>query len=225
MALFFCHRDAFGHVLALYSAIAQGSKSMNHNTLYLLQKHQKTALVVLAISFIIASIIWFIVELFDWGFPMEPIVVLLGGFATLFAVFWPWKPTYADRRLRGRERFDYSSNSHMFIIGSGKQQFTLQFSKGSDVMIRMYNDPADIDVIALAGDAGRFKDVRDASAFAFSSRDIAVEEGNIAVLRNVHGNYAMVHVHDIRDGTRTGDACDEVTFSYVINPEGKTDFA
>ncbi|MFK4259849.1 hypothetical protein [Agrobacterium tumefaciens] len=116
-------------------------------------------------------------------------------------------------------------NNHQFAIGTGEHQFTLQFSKGSDVTIRMYNDPADIDRIAVASNASRFEDVRDASVFNYTSRDIAVDEGQIVALKNVKGNYALVHIHDIRDNSRPGDDCDEVTFSYAINPSGKTNFA
>ncbi|OMP72210.1 hypothetical protein BV900_10925 [Agrobacterium tumefaciens] len=60
---------------------------MNHTTLYLLARNQKTAIIWIAIWFIVASAVWFVAELLNWDFPMEPIVVLLGGFATLFAVF------------------------------------------------------------------------------------------------------------------------------------------
>lgn len=130
-----------------------------------------------------------------------------------------------SQRLAGRERFDYSTNNHEFVIGTGPEKFTLQFSKGSDVTIRMYKDPADIDSIAIAAGVGRFEDVHDASVFDYTSRDIAVDEGQIAALRNVNGHYALVQIHDVRDITRPGDTCDEVTFTFVINPASKTNFS
>jgi hypothetical protein len=57
-----------------------------------------------------------------------------------------------------------------------------------------------------------------------SSRTVCPREGEVVVLRNNFGNYAAIRIVDVKDRTRA-DAKDEVTFEYVINPSGGTDFA
>lgn len=196
---------------------------MLHNSLYKMQKSQKKTLNILLVLFLAVSAIWFVLEYIKFDFPMEPIVVLIGGIATLFASFWPFKPTYANQRLHGRQSFDYMTNNHNFTIGANERKFTLHFSKASDTKIHMYSDPADIKAIALVKGGGSITDIADASALNYSTRDISPEEGDIVCLENIHGCYAAVQIHDIRDASRA-DLYDEVTFSYVINPAGKLSF-
>ena len=78
--------------------------------------------------------------------------------------------------------------------------------------------------LALALGAARITDVRDASRYEMSSRTVCPREGEVVVLRNNFGNYAAIRIVDVKDRTRA-DAKDEVTFEYVINPSGGTDFA
>ncbi|MTH34768.1 hypothetical protein GL279_09160 [Paracoccus limosus] len=172
----------------------------------------------------ILSIIWFVLELYDQSFPMEPIVVFVGGIATLLASYWPWAPHYTDRRLKGRASIDYMSNNQEFIIGREELSFTLKFSKASDERIHIYRDPSDIEAVALVHGAGLPSEVRDAKALDYSNRVISPAEGDVVVLRNIHGHYAAMVVCDVRDSTRNDDR-DEVTISWVINPEHGTDFS
>lgn len=197
---------------------------MFHNTLYRLERNQKNCLAGLGVVFLVTSLFWLISEILQWRFPLEPIVVFVGGMATLLATFWPWKPGYADRRVKGRVKCDYMSNDHLFSIGKDDLNFTLQFSKASDINIHLYSDPLDIEAIALASDAGKISDVRDVSALDYSNRSVTAQEGQLVALRNTKGNYAIIHIHDVRDSSRADDR-DEVTFSFVINPEGGTNFA
>lgn len=189
-----------------------------------MEKSQKSTLKYLLVVFLIISAIWFYLELIDCKFPMEPIVVFIGGIATLFASFWPWRPTYSDRRLIGHESFNYMSNNHKFDIGKNDLLFTLQFSKASDTGIHMYSDPPNIDSIALANGCGRIADIQDAAALNYSTRSVTPEEGEVVCLKNNNGHYAAIIIHDVKDARRT-DAYDEVTFSYVINPDKKTNFS
>lgn len=197
---------------------------MFHTTLYRLERGQKRVLALLGFTFFVLSIVWFVLEGIDASFPMEPIVVFVGGAATLFASYWPWRPNYADRRLKGRASIDYMSNNHRFEIGREELAFTLQFSKCSDNRIYIYRDPANIECLALAHGAGRIGDLRDALALDYSNRALSPTEGEIIVLRNMHGNYAAVQIHDVRDITRSDDR-DEVTLTWVINPDQGTDFS
>lgn len=198
---------------------------MFHNTLYRLERGQKKILFWLGITFLLFSAIWLLVEIFEMKFPMEPIVVFVGGSATLLASYWPWKPGYLNKRMKGRVSFDYeNSNNHKFIIGERELQFTLEFSKASDTSIHIYSDPSDIKRVARIPGTGRINEVRDVTALTYANRSVTPEEGELVALENVHGSYAIVHIHDIRDASREDDR-DEVTFSYVINPVGKTDFS
>lgn len=198
---------------------------MFHNTLYRLERGQKKVLFGLGITFLLLSASWLLVELSDKEYPMEPIVVFVGGIATLLASYWPWKPRYKDKRLKGRVTFDYeNTNNHKFTIGHDKMKFTLAFSKAGASSIHMYRDPDDIKRIARIHGAGRFDEIRDITALEYENRLITPAEGELVALENSHGSYAVVHIHDIRDATR-GDDRDEVTFSFVINPTGKTDFS
>ncbi|PIF48043.1 hypothetical protein CLU80_0272 [Pseudomonas sp. 29] len=198
---------------------------MFHNALYRLERNQKTTLLWLGLTFLALSVLWFFTELLCFKFPMEPIVVFVGGSATLFASYWPWKPSYASERLRDRISFDYqNSNDHEFVIGRGNMRFTLRFSKADGESIYIYRDPPDIEKIAMVFGAGNFSEVRDVSALDYASRELIPAEGQIVSLMNSHGCYALVHIHDIKDAKRS-DHCDEVTFSYVINPVGKLDFS
>lgn len=45
----------------------------------------------------------------------------------------------------------------------------------------------------------------------------------MVVLKNKYSNYAALKISDIKDSTRS-DMTDELTFSYVINPDGGDDF-
>ena len=197
---------------------------MFHTTLYRLERGQKRLLAALGLLFSALSILWFVLETIDASFPMEPIVVFVGGVATLFASYWPWRPSYADRRLQGRASIDYMSNNHRFDIGREELAFELRFSKCSHEQIYIYKDSTNIDSVALAHGASRISDLRDVLALDFSMRVVSPAEGEIIVLRNVHGNYAAVQVHDIRDKTRSDDR-NEVTITWAINPDKGADFS
>lgn len=194
------------------------------NFSYRLSRGQAVTLNVLAVGFIILSIVWFAFEMLEIKFPMEPIVVAFGGLATLFASYWPWKPSYGSKRMRGRVTINYLGNNKKYVIGSGDVRFTIEWSSGDASSIHVYNDPPDIDAIALAPLVKSFDNVRDCSVFDFSSRVVLPKEGEVVVLRNTKGNYALLQIHDVRAQSH-GDDRDEVTFSYVINPYGGQDFS
>ena len=196
-----------------------------NNTLYRLQKNQYLALVLLSILFVISSVIWLLAELSNVKFPFEPIVVLIGGLTTLFAVFWPFRPTYADRRLSSKSTFDYTTNSGDFLIGREDLSFTLHFTHRDHSTIYLYNYSDDIRRITVAQDVEKISKIKDASAFHYSSEFITLSEGDIACLENISGNYACIKIIDIKSTEGNFDDKNEVTFSYVINPDNGTDFS
>jgi hypothetical protein len=126
--------------------------------------------------------------------------------------------------LAGEVTFDYSAFNGRFIIGSGVRQFETVWSKSSDNSIYLYNDPLSINGIAVARGATRLADVVDASIYDFTSRARCPRLGEVAVLRNVHGFYAAIHILTITDDTRGADR-DEVRIRFAIHPDGASSFS
>ena len=126
--------------------------------------------------------------------------------------------------LSGEVTFDYSAFDGRFIIGSGAQQFETMWSKSSDTEIILYNDPPSVNGIAIARGVTRIADVADASTYDFTSRTRRLRLGEIAVLRNVEGVYAAVHILSIKDDARGADR-DEVRFRFAIQPNGSPSFS
>lgn len=187
--------------------------------LYKFTVWQYRIIILLTILFIILSLIWFIYDLQR----IEPITVLLGGLATISSLIWP-KPNYGNKRDKGRDYFNYSSNDGVFIIGKSESSFDTKWTRGSDRHIHLYNDELNIEKIALAKNVYNFNEIRNPDVFDFSSRVITLEEGEIAVLINKNGFYALVKIVDIKDKTRTDDR-DELTIEWIINPAKNKDFS
>lgn len=174
--------------------------------------------------FLALSLAWWIAEIVEWGFPLEPPVVFVGGLTTLAAIYWPFKAPNANRRVAGRNTFAYKSNNGKFPLGHGDTKITLKFSNASAESIHMYSDPADVQSAALATGVGQVSDIKDVSVFDYSSRTVTPKEGEIVCIKSKAGNFACVHIHDVKAESH-GDNVSEITFSYVINPGGDTDFS
>ena len=65
--------------------------------------------------------------------------------------------------------------------------------------------------------------VSNAESLDYTSRTRCIRRGEIAVLRNVHGFYAAIHVIDIKDDSRS-DNRDELRFRYAIQSNGSDSF-
>ncbi len=126
--------------------------------------------------------------------------------------------------IRGRVTFDYSSADGVVAIGRRDSLFETKWTRRDNGSIFAYKDPPSIDAIALATGAAEIPAVRDAARFDYSSRFREPQEGQILLLRNVHGLYAALKIRDIK-AIGYGDAVDEVTFDYVILEDGGRDFS
>jgi hypothetical protein len=197
---------------------------MQHNILYRFQRSQKKALFWLALLFLTLSFAWWIAEISEWWFPLEPLVVFVGGLTTLAAIYWPFQAPNANKRLLGRNAFGYKSNDGQFFIGDDDAELTLKFSNASGETIHVYSDPANVLRVALATGVGQISDIKDVTVFDYSSRTVSPKENQIVCLENVFGKFACIHIHDVKAESH-GDSFSEVTFSYVIDPEGGTDFS
>ncbi len=112
--------------------------------------------------------------------------------------------------------FNHKDNDGRYVIGKGELKFEMMWSPGDGSAVHVYKDPPSIKGVALADNIARFTDIPDASIFNMSSRTRALQEGQIAVLKNNFGNYALVLVKDVQD-MASGDSIDRLTFDYVIN--------
>ena len=186
--------------------------------MYRLSLLQSTIIIISTFLFMILAVVWFITDCSR----LEPLTILFGGIASL-ANFIKYSPNYANKRIKGRDSFNYSSNSGNFDIGEGKKKFTTKWSKASDVSIYLYNDPDNIDKIALAKKVYNFSEIRNPDVFDFTSRSISLNEDEIAILINKNGFYCLVKVIDIKDNSR-GDDRDELTLEWIINPGKQKDF-
>jgi hypothetical protein len=155
----------------------------------------------------------------------EPGSAITAALAGLASVYRPRRAArYRVARLRGRVTFNYSDNDGRYSVGDGQSLFETKWTKASETSIHLYSDPESIDSIALAEGATSIEAVTDAKAFDFSSRARTLNEGEVGILKNVHGTYAAIQVVDVRDRNR-GDEREELTFRFVINPRGVTDFS
>lgn len=125
---------------------------------------------------------------------------------------------------KGRHTFDYSNADGIFPIGVGDTLFETKWSRAGGESIHAYCDPPSIEEIALATGAAQISDVRDAARFDYSSRTRTPREGDVLLLRNMHGLYAALQLLDIK-AVGHGDTVDEVTFDYVILVDGGRDFS
>lgn len=126
--------------------------------------------------------------------------------------------------LIGEAVFDYSGYNGRYVIGRGPLKFETKWSKASDRAIHVYNDPPSINGVARALGCTSIAMVSNAAEYDYTSRSRTIPRGEIAVLRNVHGFYAAVHVLDIKDDSRN-DSQDELGFLYAIQSDGSDSFS
>ena len=124
----------------------------------------------------------------------------------------------------GEAVFDYSNHNGRYVISRGPLEFETKWSKASDTEIHVYNDPPSINGVAIAKGCMAISMVSNAESLDYTSRARSIRRGEIAVLRNVDGFYAAMHVIDIKDDSRSDDR-DELRFRYAIQSNGSDSFA
>lgn len=180
---------------------------------------QRRVVLCLSLLSLVVGIAW---QLLEPGF--EAWLFVICGLIALFTQWWPTRgKSYASKRLTGTVTFNYSNNNGRYAIGREELLFETAWSKASDTSIHIYKDPPSINSLAIATGVAHIKDLKSISGLDFSSRSRTPQEGDVIVLKNKFGKYAALKVSDIKDSTRS-DSTDEITFSYVINPDGGTDF-
>lgn len=119
----------------------------------------------------------------------------------------------------------FCQNDHdgRYLIGQDEWQFEIDTSSAGSDSIHLYNDPVNINGVAIAQGAASIADVEDASALNYTSRSRCPRVGQIAVLRNSQGFYAALKILDIQNSSRS-DEPDSITIEYVILNNGGFDF-
>lgn len=133
-------------------------------------------------------------------------------------------PEYHARELRGAVTFDYTNNNQRFALGEAQHVFETRWSKATNTSIHAYSDAESIEALALAKGAKAITDVLDAQFYDYSSRTRTVQLGQIVLWRNVNGLYGATKILAITDDTR-GDTSNNLTFDYVLLPDGGRDFS
>lgn len=134
------------------------------------------------------------------------------------------KKKYISQRKKWRISFDYSKNNWTYTIWKDDLLFDLKFSKASDKSIHIYKNPPSIYGLTVIPGKESIKEIKDASKYEMSSRSDTPQEWELVVMKNVHGNYCVVKIIDVKDRKRSDDK-DEVTFEYCINIDWYTDFS
>lgn len=112
-------------------------------------------------------------------------------------------------------KFIYSSNNGLYLIGKDDYLFGIEFSTASTECIHVYNDHKTIDSIAIVDGIINFEDFNFERKYDGTSRSRSPKIGEIVLLKNIHGKYALLKIENIKVKSR-GDNADEVKFVYKI---------
>lgn len=130
---------------------------------------------------------------------------------------------YVSPALSGVVTFDYSNNNGRYILGAGDMAFETAWSGGSRTAIHAYSDPPSIRTVALVTGIKAIGDIVDASIYDTSSRVRSPHLGEIVVWQNTAGYFTATRIEKLKSRSH-GDANDEVTFSYAIQPDRSPSF-
>ena len=130
---------------------------------------------------------------------------------------------YSNPSFAAKVEFDYDNHNGCYMIGAGSMQFELKFSSASNGSIHIYNDPANIEGIALAYGASSFSDIKDASVFDYTSRSRTPKTGELVTLVNQNGFFAAIKLGEIKARSHGSDRS-SVSFEYIINQKKETAF-
>jgi hypothetical protein len=130
---------------------------------------------------------------------------------------------YVAPAFAGRVTFDYSNNNGRYVLGAGDMLFETAWSSAGRTAIHAYSDPPSIRTVALVTDTHDIRAIADAGNYDSSSRVRSPRLGEIIVWQNTAGYYAATKVEALKARTH-GDRQDEVTFSYIIQPNRSPSF-
>lgn len=130
---------------------------------------------------------------------------------------------YSNPSFNSKVKFNYENNNGRYMIGEGTMQFELQFSTASNGAINIYNDPINIEGIALAYGVNSFSDIKDALLFDYTSRARTVKTGEFLILVNKNGFFAALKLGEIKARSH-GSEMSSVSLEYRINQRREGNF-
>jgi hypothetical protein len=130
---------------------------------------------------------------------------------------------YVSAALSGTVTFDYSNNDGRFVIGTGDLAFETAWSSASNNAIHAYRKSASIHSVALALGASKIEDIEDANIYDTSSWTRTPRLGEIVVWQNSAGYFAVTQIVAVAARSH-GEPRDELTFTYVIQPNRSASF-
>ncbi|CRL47371.1 hypothetical protein [Pseudomonas sp. URMO17WK12:I11] len=201
---------------------------MNQN----MSRPQKYTLLFLSIIALLLAITWLIYEniVTTPTFNLEPLVAIFTGAIPILSLWWPFKPKYCSERIKDKITIDLHSRQ-TGIFGKGEMLFQPTFSTNSKTSLHLITRyHPDFIGSAIAGDANRFEDVKDATAYELSNIDKSPNVNDIVILKNRYGIYALIKITELGDtktntNTNTNTKGMEFRLEYVINPSGGANFS
>lgn len=112
-----------------------------------------------------------------------------------------------NRDFSGDIVFDYFQNNGSFAIGDAEYLFNLNFSPRSDDSIYMYADLNIGEAIAVAFNAVVPEHIMDFDNYDFSERVRAPNIGQLIIIKNPKGKFAVIKIKNIHNKTNTVEFC------------------
>lgn len=130
-----------------------------------------------------------------------------------------------DERLFGEVTFNYASHDGRFVIGANPWRFETRWSSAGQGSAHLYNDPADIEGVAIAEGVVRISQVTPdiVDAADFTSRVRTPRVGQVALLRNTAGFYAAVE--PLKVGYSSTPSGNVMRLRFAIQSDRSTDFS
>jgi len=192
-----------------------------------LAKQQKMTIIILSTITLVLAVFWCINEslkIFP-TFNFEPYVTGCASFIPVLTLWWPFKARNKASRLKGKVTLNLSQ-SQVITIGNDKATFEPSFSTNSPTSVQVitrYN-PNLMGSAVLSKEINDFSSVKDASSYGISTEDKSPDINDVIVLKNRHGNYALIKVILI-EGASGSVAGTEIEVEYLINPHQGVNFS
>jgi hypothetical protein len=115
----------------------------------------------------------------------------------------------------GEARFDYTKNNGAYLLQGATFEISTSWSGAGHGSIHAYTGYAPGSTVAYARFASDFHEIDDPGALDYSSHNVTVREGEIAVFQNRSG-YALVRIRSVLAGPAYGDDRWELAFDYAL---------
>lgn len=130
-------------------------------------------------------------------------------------------PQHAN--LTGVLEFDYADHGGFYVLGSDNLSFDTHWSNVGADAIQVSNRGKNIYGVAIATGAKQIDDIGSAEDYNFSSPYRRPRVGEYVIFENIHGNYCVVKILEVRARSHGADA-DYLKIHYAILPDGSLDF-